>query len=31
MRILVITDEEWNDFVYGNGVLNNCFWGLAIE
>lgn len=25
MRILLITDEEWNDYVYGNGVLTNWF------
>lgn len=31
MKILLITAEEWNDYVYGNGVLNNCFRGLAIE
>lgn len=25
MRILLITDEEWNDAVYGNNVLTNWF------
>lgn len=25
MRILLITAEEWNDYVYGNGVLTNWF------
>ena len=29
-RILLITDEEWNDFVYGNGVLTNWFSELSI-
>ena len=31
MRMLVITDEEWNDFVYGNGVLTNWFSGFNAE
>lgn len=31
MRILLITDEEWNDFVYGNGVLTNWFSGFNAE
>lgn len=31
MRILLITDEEWNDFVYGNGVLTNWFTGFDAE
>lgn len=25
MKILLITAEEWNDYVYGNGVLTNWF------
>lgn len=25
MKILLITDEEWNDYVYGNGVLTSWF------
>ena len=25
MKVLLITNEEWNDFVYGNGVLTNWF------
>lgn len=28
MNILLITDEEWNDYVYGNGVLTNWFTGF---
>ncbi len=31
MKILLITDEEWNDFVYGNGVLTNWFTGFNAE
>ena len=31
MRILLITDEEWNDYVYGNGVLTNWFTGFDAE
>lgn len=31
MRILLITDEEWNDFVYGNNVLTNWFQGFNAE
>lgn len=31
MRILLITDEEWNDAVYGNNVLTNCFEGFNAE
>lgn len=31
MRILLITNEEWNDFVYGNGVLTNWFSGFNAE
>ena len=31
MRILLITEEEWNDFVYGNGVLTNWFSGYNAE
>lgn len=28
MKILLITSEEWNDYVYGNGVLTNWFTGF---
>lgn len=31
MRILLITDEEWNDAVYGNNVLTNWFKGFDAE
>lgn len=31
MRILLITDEEWNDAVYGNNVLTNWFEGFDEE
>ena len=31
MRILLITSEEWNDYVYGNGVLTNWFTGFDAE
>lgn len=31
MRILIITSEEWNDFVYGNGVLTNWFSSFDAE
>lgn len=31
MRILLITDEEWNDAVYGNNVLTNWFDGFDAE
>lgn len=31
MRILIVSDEEWNDFVYGNGVLTNWFSGFDAE
>lgn len=31
MRILLITAEEWNDYVYGNGVLTNWFTGFDAE
>ena len=31
MRVLLITDEEWNDYVYGNGVLTNWFTGFDAE
>lgn len=31
MRILIIADEEWNDFVYGNNVLTNWFDGMDAE
>ena len=28
MRILLITDEIWNDLVFGNNVLSNWFDGM---
>ena len=28
MKILIIADEEWNDYVYGNNVLTNWFTGF---
>lgn len=31
MKILLITHEEWNDYVYGNGVLTNWFKGFDAE
>ena len=31
MKILLITSEEWNDFVYCNGVLTNWFDGFDAE
>lgn len=31
MKILIISDEEWNDFVIGNGVLSNWFTGIGAE
>lgn len=31
MKILLITDEEWNDYVYGNNVLTNWFTGFNAE
>lgn len=31
MKILLITHEEWNDYVYGNGVLTNWFTGFDAE
>lgn len=31
MKILLITDEEWNDAIYGNNVLTNWFEGLDAE
>jgi len=31
MRILLITDEEWNDAVYGNNVLTNWFDGFDAD
>ena len=31
MKILLITAEEWNDYVYGNGVLTNWFKGFDAE
>ena len=31
MKILLITSEKWNDFVYCNGVLTNWFEGFPAE
>lgn len=31
MKILLITAEEWNDYVYGNGVLTNWFTDFDAE
>ena len=31
MRILLITSEEWNDYVYANGVLTNWFTDFNAE
>lgn len=31
MKVLLITSEEWNDYVYGNGVLTNWFTGFNAE
>ena len=31
MRILIVTDEEWNDIVYGNNILTNWFRGFNAE
>ena len=31
MRILIIADEEWNDYVFGNGSLTNWFTGFDAE
>lgn len=31
MKILLVTAEEWNDYVYGNGVLTNWFTGFDAE
>jgi hypothetical protein len=31
MKILLITSEEWNDYVYCNGVLTNWFTGFPAE
>lgn len=31
MRVLIIADEVWNDYVYGNNVLTNWFTGMDIE
>lgn len=31
MKILLITSEEWNDFVYCNGVLTNWFEGFPAD
>lgn len=31
MKILLITDEEWNDYTFANGVLTNWFTGMDVE
>lgn len=31
MKILIIADEEWNDYVYGNNVLTNWFSNFDAE
>ena len=31
MRILLITSEEWNDFVYPNGILTNWFSNFNVD
>lgn len=31
MKILIIANEEWNDYVFGNGVLTNWFTGFDAE
>ena len=31
MKVLLITDEEWNDVVFGNNVLTNWFGGFDAE
>ncbi|EGJ72048.1 hypothetical protein Bcop_1860 [Bacteroides coprosuis DSM 18011] len=31
MRILILVDEVWNDYVFGNGVLTNWFTGFNAE
>lgn len=31
MKILLITSEEWNDFIHGNNVLTNWFQGFDAE
>lgn len=31
MRILLVTSEEWNDYVYGNNILTNWFTGFNAE
>lgn len=31
LRILLITSEEWNDYVYANGVLTNWFTGFDAD
>ena len=31
MRVLIIADEVWNDYVYGNNVLTNWFTGMDVE
>lgn len=31
MKVLLITSEEWNDYIYCNGVLTNWFTGFPAE
>lgn len=31
LRILIVADEEWNDIIYGNGVLTNWFTDFDAE
>ncbi len=31
MKVLIIANEEWNDYVYGNGVLTNWFTDFNAE
>ena len=31
MRLLLITDEVWNDKIHGNNILTNWFEGMDIE
>ena len=31
MKVLLITSEEWNDYIYGNGILTNWFTNFDAE
>lgn len=31
MRILIVSDEAWNDYIFGNGILTNWFTGFDAE